>query len=120
MRGLAGKVGIVAGGGRGIGAATAKRLAAEGAHVAFLYGQYDPWSGGKFRLGRATDVADGVFGIEPNTFAVHQVVRSQQASRRSGTHSTLTRGRVRGGGKSRRQQRQVASFHGAACPSMST
>ena len=33
MRGLAGKVGIVAGGGRGIGAATARRLAAEGAHV---------------------------------------------------------------------------------------
>lgn len=33
MRGLKGKIGIVAGGGRGIGAATAKRLAAEGAHV---------------------------------------------------------------------------------------
>ena len=33
MRGLSGKVGIVAGGGRGIGAATAKRLASEGAHV---------------------------------------------------------------------------------------
>jgi large subunit ribosomal protein L4 len=47
----------------------------------------------------SADVADGVFGIEPNTFAVHQVVRSQQASRRAGTHSTLTRGRVRGGGR---------------------
>lgn len=45
------------------------------------------------------DLADGVFGIEPNTFVVHQVVRSQQAARRSGTHSTLTRGKVRGGGK---------------------
>ncbi len=33
MRGLNGKVGIVAGGGRGIGAATARRLAEEGAHV---------------------------------------------------------------------------------------
>ena len=33
MRGLAGKIGIVAGGGRGIGAATARRLAAEGAHI---------------------------------------------------------------------------------------
>lgn len=33
MRGLSGKVGIVAGGGRGIGAATARRLAAEGAKV---------------------------------------------------------------------------------------
>lgn len=33
MRGLKGKVGIVAGGGRGIGAATAKRMGEEGAHV---------------------------------------------------------------------------------------
>lgn len=33
MRGLGGKVGIVAGGGRGIGAATARRLAEEGARV---------------------------------------------------------------------------------------
>ena len=33
MRGLSGKVGIVAGGGRGIGAATARRLADEGAYV---------------------------------------------------------------------------------------
>lgn len=47
----------------------------------------------------SADLADGVFGIEPNTFAVHQVVRSQLAARRAGTHDTLTRGRVRGGGK---------------------
>ena len=47
----------------------------------------------------SADLAAGVFGIEPNVFAVHQVVRSQQAARRSGTHSTLTRGKVRGGGK---------------------
>ncbi len=33
MRGLSGKVGIIAGGGRGIGAATARRLAEEGVHV---------------------------------------------------------------------------------------
>jgi len=33
VRGLSGKVGIVAGGGRGIGAATARRLAQEGARV---------------------------------------------------------------------------------------
>ncbi len=33
MRGLSGKVGIVAGGGRGIGAATARRLGEEGVHV---------------------------------------------------------------------------------------
>jgi large subunit ribosomal protein L4 len=50
------------------------------------------------KVGNA-DLADGVFGIEPNTFAVHQVVRSQQAARRAGTHDSLTRGNVRGGGK---------------------
>jgi len=50
------------------------------------------------KVGKA-DLADGVFGIEPNTFAVHQVVRSQMAARRSGTHNTKTRGLVSGGGK---------------------
>ncbi len=45
------------------------------------------------------DLADGVFGIEPHTFAVHQVVRSQMAARRAGTHSSKTRGLVSGGGK---------------------
>ena len=44
------------------------------------------------------DVADAVFAIEPNTHVVHQVVRSQMAARRSGTHDTRTRGEVRGGG----------------------
>lgn len=44
MRGLKGKVGIVAGGGRGIGAATARRLAAEGAQVVIGDLQGD-WAG---------------------------------------------------------------------------
>lgn len=47
----------------------------------------------------SADVADSIFAVEPNTFAMHQVVRSQLAARRAGTHSTLTRGNVRGGGK---------------------
>jgi large subunit ribosomal protein L4 len=50
------------------------------------------------KVGTST-LADNVFGIEPNTFAVHQVVRSQQAARRSGTHASKTRGMVSGGGK---------------------
>lgn len=45
------------------------------------------------------EVADGVFGIEPNTFAMHQVVRSQLAARRAGTHDTKTRSEVSGGGR---------------------
>jgi len=47
----------------------------------------------------SADLAEGIFGIEPNTFAMHQVVRSQLAGRRAGTHDTKTRGQVRGGGK---------------------
>ena len=44
------------------------------------------------------DLADAVFGIDPNPFAVHQVVRSQMAARRSGTQSTKGRSDVSGGG----------------------
>jgi len=47
----------------------------------------------------SVELADAVFGIEPHTFAVHQVVRSQMAARRAGTHSTKTRSDVRGGGR---------------------
>lgn len=46
----------------------------------------------------SADLPDAVFGIEPNTHAVHLVVRSIQNSRRSGTSETKTRGQVRGGG----------------------
>jgi large subunit ribosomal protein L4 len=45
------------------------------------------------------DIADAVFGIEPHTHAMYQVVRSQLAARRSGTHSTKNRSAVRGGGR---------------------
>lgn len=45
-----------------------------------------------------TEVADAVFAIEPNTYAVHKVVRSQMAARRQGTHSTKGRSEVSGGG----------------------
>ena len=45
------------------------------------------------------ELADSVFGIEPNVPVMHQVVRMQRASWRAGTSNTLTRGKVRGGGK---------------------
>ena len=45
------------------------------------------------------DLADSVFGIEPNIPVMHQVVRMQRASWRAGTHNTRTRGQVRGGGR---------------------
>lgn len=40
-----------------------------------------------------------IFGIEPNTHVIHQVVTAQLAGRRRGTHSTKTRSEVRGGGR---------------------
>ena len=40
-----------------------------------------------------------VFEVEPNVHVMHEVVRSQRAARRQGTHNTLTRGKVSGGGK---------------------
>jgi large subunit ribosomal protein L4 len=49
------------------------------------------------KVGQA-QVADTVFAIEPNSFAVHQVVRSQMAARRQGTQSTKGRSDVSGGG----------------------
>ena len=45
------------------------------------------------------ELSAAVFEIEPNVHAMHEVVRSQRAARRQGTHDTLTRGQVRGGGK---------------------
>ena len=45
-----------------------------------------------------TELSASVFGIEPNVHAMHEVVRAQRAARRAGTHNTLTRGQVRGGG----------------------
>jgi len=44
------------------------------------------------------ELADAIFAITPNTFVVHQVVRSQLAARRQGTHDTKGRSEVSGGG----------------------
>ena len=45
------------------------------------------------------DLNAAVFGIEPNVHVMHTVVRAYRAALRQGTHDTLTRGEVRGGGK---------------------
>lgn len=45
------------------------------------------------------ELKDEVFGVEPNEALLHQAVVLQQASLRRGTHSTLLRGEVRGGGR---------------------
>jgi large subunit ribosomal protein L4 len=46
----------------------------------------------------SVELDDAMFGIEPNQAVLHQVVNAQLAARRRGTHSTLTRAEVRGGG----------------------
>lgn len=44
-------------------------------------------------------LAESVFGIEPNSYAMHLCVVNYLANQRQGTQSTLTRSEVSGGGK---------------------
>lgn len=60
MRGLSGKVGIIAGGARGIGAATARRLAEEGAHVVI----------GDLLVDQARETADAIVAAGGKAIAV--------------------------------------------------
>jgi len=45
------------------------------------------------------ELDETVWGIEPNIAVMHQALIRQQANARKGTHNTLTRGLVRGGGR---------------------
>jgi large subunit ribosomal protein L4 len=45
------------------------------------------------------ELAENIFGVQPNVPVMHQVVTAQLAARRSGTQSTKTRAEVRGGGR---------------------
>ena len=45
------------------------------------------------------DLSDLLFAAPVNEAVLHQVATAQLAGRRSGTHDSLTRGEVRGGGK---------------------
>jgi large subunit ribosomal protein L4 len=60
------------------------------------------------------DAPDELFGIEPNTAVLHQVVTAQLAHKRAGTHSTKTRAEVAGGGaKPWRQKGTGRARHGS-------
>jgi large subunit ribosomal protein L4 len=60
------------------------------------------------------ELNEGIFGIEPNTDVMHQVVTAQLAGKRAGTHSTKTRAEVRGGGtKPWRQKGLGRARHGS-------
>jgi large subunit ribosomal protein L4 len=45
------------------------------------------------------ELADSVFGIQPNSHVLHSAVLLQQAAERRGTHKTKGRSEVRGGGR---------------------
>ncbi|MDQ3574112.1 MAG: 50S ribosomal protein L4 [Actinomycetota bacterium] len=61
------------------------------------------------------ELDDAVFGITPNVAVMHQVVTAQLAAARAGTHSTLTRAEVRGGGaKPWRQKGTGRARHGSS------
>lgn len=55
------------------------------------------------------ELSDAVFGIEPNTAVVHEVVKNYLANQRQGTQSTKTRSEVSGGG--RKPWRQKGTGH---------
>lgn len=60
------------------------------------------------------ELADAVFGIEPNEAALYDAVVMQQASLRQGTHDTKVRSEVRGGGrKPWRQKGTGRARHGS-------
>jgi large subunit ribosomal protein L4 len=49
--------------------------------------------------GRSVELPEAIFEQQVNIPLIHQVVVAQEAAGRQGTHSTKTRGEVRGGGK---------------------
>ncbi|NLG92319.1 MAG: 50S ribosomal protein L4 [Clostridiales bacterium] len=55
------------------------------------------------------DLSEAVFGIEPNTKVLHDVVVNYLANQRQGTQSALTRAEVSGGG--RKPWRQKGTGH---------
>lgn len=60
------------------------------------------------------DLPGELFDVQTNIPLIHQVVTAQQAAARQGTHSTKTRGEVRGGGaKPWRQKGTGRARHGS-------
>lgn len=60
------------------------------------------------------ELNDAVFGVEVNEHLIHRAVVAQQANKRQGTQSTLSRGEVRGGGaKPWRQKGTGRARHGS-------
>lgn len=55
--------------------------------------------------GNEVDLADSIFGIEPNETVIYEDVRRYMANQRQGTKNTKERGEVRGGGRKAYRQK---------------
>ncbi|WP_420094242.1 50S ribosomal protein L4 [Paenibacillus faecalis] len=53
------------------------------------------------------ELEESIFGIVPNESVLHEAVVNHLANKRSGTHSTLTRGEVRGGDRKPYKQNKI-------------
>ena len=62
-------------------------------------------------LARTVELPAEIFDVQVNVPLIHQVVVAQMAAARQGTHSTKTRGEVRGGGR-KPYRGQGGSDHG--------
>ena len=54
------------------------------------------------------ELAEGVFGIEPNVSVMNDMVKAYLANQRQGTQSALTRSEVSGGGRNHGSRRVQA------------
>ena len=94
MRGLSGKVGIIAGGGRGIGAATAKRLGAEGASVVIgdIEGDWARKVADEVTAAGGTAIGVDLDGTSPDTQSAIVAAAVAQFGRLDFYHSNLAGG----------------------------
>jgi NAD(P)-dependent dehydrogenase (short-subunit alcohol dehydrogenase family) len=96
MRGLAGKAVAIAGGGRGIGAATARRLAEEGASVVIgdIQAEWAVASADAIRAGGGRAIGLGVDGTSPTSVAAFVAATLAEFGRLDAFHVNLAGGTV--------------------------
>lgn len=96
MRGLSGKAVAIAGGGRGIGAATARRLASEGALVVVgdLQAEWASATAAAIREAGGQAIGLGVDGTSPDSVAAFVAATLAEFGRLDGFHVNLAGGTV--------------------------
>ncbi|MFZ4687750.1 MAG: SDR family NAD(P)-dependent oxidoreductase [Polymorphobacter sp.] len=96
MRGLLGKAIAIAGGGRGIGAATARRLAAEGASVVIgdIRAEWAVETAAAIRADGGHAIGLGVDGTSPESVAAFVAATLAEFGRLDGFHVNLAGGTV--------------------------